>query len=116
MSEDTASSVKIVVVLCSVFAFLILCSFAPRIPRGVDVALNWESTDGVVVDCQSMLERRFTGRVWTVVHVKEVQYQYEVDGIIYDGTMSYSDSLSTGTSLTVKYNPDNPGESRGYYK
>ena len=116
MSEDLASLVKGVMVLCSVFVFLMMLPFVPRLIKDVDVTLNWSSADGYVVDCQSMLERRFTGRVWTVVQVKEVQYEYSVDGDIYNGTMSSSNSLSTGTPIVVKYNPASPGESIGYYK
>lgn len=84
-----------------------------------DKCLNWIECDAVVVDGDVAVETRhgvvMAGKVPVLTtyktNVLKAYYEYEVDGVAYQGVTSTSSSMSPGTEIVVRYNPKNPGES-----
>lgn len=106
----------IMIVLGSIFIAITLSSM-----QAAEEAAVWPTTEGIVMDSYIATHPGSEGQT---SYSPELVYQYQVDGVSYNGdrlfvtshssdygwAQSYLDRYPVGSTITVHYNPANPLE------
>jgi hypothetical protein len=106
----------VMIALGSIFIALTISSM-----QAAEEAAGWPATDGIITDSYIATHPGSEGQT---TYSPELKYQYQVDGLSYNGdqlfvtsywsdyswAQSYHDRYPVGATVTVHYDPRNPSE------